>query len=501
MSRKELFLLLICLVGLPAFAQNLAQASPQASQLPVLTLQNVLDAASAAGDDFTLAAKTLDLARKQRSLDLAKQGLAVSASGAYFLADGVGTDGGSSSSIISYDQGLIGKAVSAAAGSSPSSYQGISQVSQGGLALSGPLTKVNLSVSHSIPVPKPTDTSSAFASPPSSVVGLTLTQTVWDGYQGGQYQAALSKSLLTLKGKELAAAQSNSTAITKVKQAYIAMLAAQRDFAVKTQVLGKQQALLSQIQATYAMKQATAIDLKTAQVNARSADIDLRTARKTLDLANERLDVMMGRGAGDRFTVADLEDSPMPAASVDEAIRIGLQRRADVAQLDLNSRSALIDAQVTRAQSVPALSLTGGAGLAVGWLTPAVTAGAISVGAKLGLPVYDSGAADLQAKTSEGQAALYGLQAAQLRKSLSSDIRDYFESARLLAEKVSLAKDSRDLAEAQFELVKAQNNFGTATVQDVLTASVTASTADVNYEAARSAYLSAVLQLSSAMGL
>jgi outer membrane protein TolC len=115
--------------------------------------------------------------------------------------------------------------------------------------------------------------------------------------------------------------------------------------------------------------------------------------------------------------------------------------------------------------------------------------------------VYDSGAADLQAKTSEGQAALYGLQAAQLRKSLSSDIRDYFESARLLAEKVSLAKDSRDLAEAQFELVKAQNNFGTATVQDVLTASVTASTADVNYEAARSAYLSAVLQLSSAMGL
>ena len=58
-----------------------------------------------------------------------------------------------------------------------------------------------------------------------------------------------------------------------------------------------------------------------------------------------------------------------------------------------------------------------------------------------------------------------------------------------------------DLAEAQFELVKAQNIYGTATLQDVFTASVTAATAEENYQTARSAYLGAVLQLSTAMGL
>jgi outer membrane protein TolC len=335
----------------------------------------------------------------------------------------------------------------------------------------------------------------------SSVVGLSLSQTLWDGYPGGQYKAALSKSLLTFQGKELGAAQSGSAAVAKVKQAYIAMLAAQRDLDIKKQVLAKQRSLLAQIEAIYALKQASAIDLKTAQVNARSAEIDANTSDKTLRLANERLAVIMGRAPSERFSVADIDNPEMPAASIDEAIAIGLQKRSDVVQLGLNAKSSRIDAAVTRAQAKPNVSLTGGAGLAIGWMSTPVVASAFSLGAKVALPVFDSGAADLQAKTSEGQAALYELQAAQLRKTLSSDIRDYFESAQLQAEKVVLAKDSMDLAEAQFELVKAQNKYGTATVQDVLTASVTAATADVGYGTAKSAYLNAVLQLSTAMGL
>ena len=471
-----------------------AAATPDA--LPSLTLQQALDAASAAGDDALIAASGLDVAKKQRSLDLAKQGLSLGASGAYVLADGLGDDGSSTS------QAYIGKAEAAATGSSSlSTYQGIAHSPQGSLSLSGPLTKATLSVSHNFPVAQPTNTKTSIDAPQSSVVGLSVSQTVWDGYPGGQYRATLAKSLIAYQGKELSAGQSGSAAVSKVKQAYIAMLAAQRDLAIKKQVLDKQRSLLAQIQAIFAMKQATAIDLKTAQLNVRSAEIDADVADKTLRLANERLAVMIGRGSGERFVVADLEDPRMPADSIDEAIAIGLRKRIDVAQLDLNAKSSLVDAALTRAQAQPSLSLSGGLGAAIGWSASPIVAGALSVGAKVGLPIFDSGAADLQAKTSEGQAALYGLQAAQLRKTLSSDIRDYFESAKLLAEKVGLAKDSMDLSDAQFELVKAQNQYGTATVQDVLTASVTAATAEVGYGTAKSAYLSAVLQLSTAMGL
>lgn len=512
MRRKILIaaaLLTAVATGLGAQDAPQKQSAEPSAPLPLITLKDAIDSASASGDDFLITAGTLEVARRQRSLDLAKQALSLSASGSYGVVDGIGTDTqttastdktviAETSAVQSYDQGLISKAANASNGSTlSSSYNGIASSPAASLSLSGPLTKATLSAAQTIPVPQ----SSIDTVTQQSVVGLSLTQTVWDGYPGGQYKASLAKSLLTFQGKELSATQSGSAAVAKVKQAYIAMLAAQRDLDIKKQVLEKQRNLLAQIEAVYAIQQASAIDLRTARVNARSAEIDVSSSDKTLRLANERLAVIMGRDPGSRFSVADIEDPEMPAASIDEAMAIGLQKRGDVAQLDLNAKSSLIDAALTRAQAKPNVSLSGGAGLAVGWMSPPVVASALSVGAKISLPVFDSGAADLQAKTNESQASLYALQASQLRKTISSDIRDYFESAQLQAEKVALAKESAELAEAQFELMKAQNKYGTATVQDVLTASVTAATAEVGYGTAKSAYLSAVLQLSTAMGL
>ena len=500
--------------GLPAPGQAADPAAAQtevdadAIGLPVLSLDQAIAEAQGSGDDFAIAAGTLEVAKRQRAFDLSKQGLNVGLSGSYQLSDGLGRDGSTgdalSSALTSYDQGLISKAVTASLGSSAiSSYAGVSQLPQGSLTLSGPLTKASLNFSQYVPVASPSDATTptpTFSTPPTSVFGLNLSQTVWDGYPGFQYSGVLRQSLLAYQGKALANVQSLSSAVAKVKQSYVAMLAAQRDLEVKRQVLSKQELLLKQIQATYDMKQATAIDLKTAQVNAQSAAIDVEVAEKTLRLANERLAVIIGRKPDESFVVANIEDPRMPASSVEEAIDIGLKKRTDVAQLDLSARSSRISADIAAAQSRPTVSLVGGAGVAVGW-SPYTVAGALSVGGKIGLPIYDSGAADRQSALNETQAALFDEQSAQLRKTIVSDIRDYFESARLQLKKVALAKDSMDLADAQFELEKAQNKFGTATVQDLLTASVTAMTAEVNYQTARSAYLTAVLQLSTAMGL
>jgi outer membrane protein TolC len=489
--------ILAAIVALAAIGAETAQdqagtlaAGAAAPPLPTITMDMALNEAAASGDDQKLVAQNLGVARLQRSLDLAKQGLTVTASGAYTLADGLSQD------TTTAQQSLIAKAESASTGgSSVASNQGLANSAQGSLALGTPLTKLALSASLILP---PAAASSAL---PSSSIALTASQTLWDGYPGGQYKAALAKSGLTAQGKELAAMQGSSAAIGKVKQAYVAMLAAQRDLDIKKQVLDKQTKLLTQIQAVYKIQQASAIDLKTAQINARSAEIDVATADKTLRLANERLAVIMGRPGGERFAVADVPDPALPSGSIDEAIKIGLDKRTDLAQYELSAKSSLIDAALARAQAQPGLSLTGGVGFAQSWATAPLSADALSVGAKVTLPLIDSGAAGLQAKASEGQAAAYVLQAAQLRKTLSSDIRDYYETAQLLAEKIGLAKQSAELAESQFDLVKAQNTFGTATTQDVLTASVTAATAEVSYGSARNAYLLAELSLETAMGL
>jgi outer membrane protein TolC len=458
----------------------------------IVTLSEAIASAQSSGDDFLIVSSGLEAAKKQRELDLAKQSVSVAASGAYSLADGFGDDE------EAYGQGVLAKAVSASSGSSvSSSYAGLASSPSAGLSVSSPLTKATLAAAQAIPVPQKDIPTVA----QSSVVGFTLSQTLWDGYPGGQYRATLEKSRLSYDGKELAARQGGSSAMAKVKQAYIAMLAAQRDLDIKKRVLDKQSKLLAQIEAVYAFKQASAIDLRTAQVNAKSAELDLKSADKALRLANERLAVVMGRDPASRFSVAELDDPEMPAASVEEAIAIGLERRADVAQLETSASSSRIDARLARAQASPGVSLTAGAAVAVGWTEKPVVAQALSLGAKVAMPVYDSRAAALQAGTSEAQAALYDLQAAQIRKALASDIRDYFEGSVLQAERVSLAKESAELAEAKLELMKVQNQYGTVTTQDLLAASVDAATAEVNYGTARSAYLSIVQQLAAAMGL
>jgi outer membrane protein TolC len=64
-----------------------------------------------------------------------------------------------------------------------------------------------------------------------------------------------------------------------------------------------------------------------------------------------------------------------------------------------------------------------------------------------------------------------------------------------------VAKQSQDLYEAQLKLVQAQNSFGTATNQDLMTAAVNAANAEVSYAAAKNSYLLAVITLETAMGL
>jgi outer membrane protein TolC len=470
------------LAGSGVMAQNADVTVPE-----TINLQQALDAARSSGDDFSIADKTVGVARVQRSLDVARQGFNLAVSGAYSLGEGFGSDS------TSAEQSLISKAESASGLPLTSTSSGLGQIAQGGISLATPSTKLAINASHALPAGAQANQ--------ASIVGVSGSQNLWDGYPGGQASATLAKSALVFQSKELQSRQAYSSAVAKVKQSYVAMLAAQRDLGVKRQVLEKQGKMLAQIKAIYALKQASEIDLRTAEINAKSAEMDVALAEKTLSLANERLAVIIGRDPSLRFSVADVSDPELPAPSVDEAIAIGLSKRSDLAQYALSEKSSEIDAALARASAQPNVSLTGGAGVAVLWESPVLVAEALNIGAKVSLPVIDSGAAGLQARASEGQASLYSMQAEQLKKTIASDIRDDFETVQLLLQKADLAKESASLADAQFELTKTQNTYGTATMQDVLTASVTAATAEVAYETARSAYLLGVLALETAMGL
>ncbi|MBL8965550.1 MAG: TolC family protein [Spirochaetaceae bacterium] len=450
--------------------------------IPTLSLPTCISAALSSGDEIAIAERTLAAARAGHAVTAAKQGLSLSATGSYGATLGLG------------DSSQAKRAGSADGLGLAQSFSGGLSLSQGTQSSTSPFSRLSLTATQGLP---PAASSSSAA----TSVGVSLAQTIWDGYPGGQTRAVVEKSLLALRGKELAASQARSAAVARAKLAYVTMLSAQRVLELRKGSLERQRAMLRQIEAVYALEQASSLDLASASINLRAAELDLRSAEKDLRTARQRLALLIGFPVDQEFAVAEVEDARLPVASVEEAVSTGLAKRTDAAQLELLRESAGIDLALARAQGGASLSLSAGFNAALGWGAAPAVGEAASLGFRVALPLFDAGAAQSQVDAGTALAEIHAIQLRQLRKSIATDIADCYETALIQAERADVAKSSMELAQAQFEVVRTQNEYGTTTNQDLLTASVAAATAAAAHASARSAYLTAVLQLETAMGL
>ena len=462
----------------------------------VISLDEAIASALSGNDDLAIAQGNLQAARAANAANLAKAAPSLSGSASAGVTDGFGNQTQAKS------LGASGIGLGESFSGGLSFAEGTATQSSG--------TRIGLTATHSIPVTPQLSSSGTSEIGVSSSTSLvaSISQTVWDGYKGGQTKAVIDKSLLALQGKELAARQAGSAATTKVKQAYIAALSAQRTLALRLGILDKQRSLLKQIQATYAIKQASAIDLKTAQINARSAELDVESGRHDYALARQRLAILIGLPPDSDFRVAEIAIPKPPAATLEEAVAKGLANRADIAQYDLAGKSSAIDLALAQGSAQPSLVVSGGVGLGYSWGTssgPTVVdpsnGQSISLGLKVGLPILDAGAARAAADAAKAAAGVAAIQAKQLAKNVAADIRDAWWNLQILAERTDLAGQSVDLAESQLTLTREQVKFGTATNQDLMTAAVNAANAEAAWLAAKSNQLLAELTLETAMGI
>lgn len=488
-----------CIAAALALALGAAAfASPR-----VVKLQEAVDAALNAGDEVKIAQGGVDAARSANELAISKAGLSLSGSGSYALTDGLGSGlkeldpvKGTLTPTASSLSGLVGKSGLA------HKLDGSLSLSAGNASASNPYSKLTLSVSESIP---PASVTSAPAAPspvtPTTTIGASLAQMLWDGYPGGQTKASIDKASLAFQIAEQAARQARSAAVSAVKKAYVTMLTAQRSFALGGQALERQALLVKQIEATFALQQASAIDLMSARIAARKAELDLETSRHDLSLATQRLAALMGLASDADFAVAEIEEPPLPAASAEAASASGLAKRADAAQIQLRKRSAAIDLALAKAGSQPGVSMTAGFNMGIVGGDAPGNAGSANLGFKLTLPLLDAGAAKAQVASVVALLDGYDAQEAQLAKKIAADIRDYYWSATILSDRIGLAKMNQELNDNKLALAKTQFQFGTMTTQDLLSAQADAAKAASDYLAAKAAYLVQELDLETAMGI
>jgi outer membrane protein TolC len=473
-------LLLVFLPLFPVFAQE---------EPITLTLSQATDAALGQGADSRILAKNLDIGREQYRLSVAQNSFSLSGSLGENAAYGFG------------DSTLLGDNLLGS---------GFSQTPQAGLSLASSMTNVGLTV---IPYQPPSALADAFSpllslfSPGSSAttpgptgsIGLNVSQTLWNGYPGGTGRAAVEKSMLALRGAELSTASGRQNVVSAVTQAYFVMLGAQRNLTVKREIREQQASLLAQISAVEALKQATAIDLRTAQINAQSADIDARSAENDLRIARIRLAQLIGWPRERTFLAAEQDDPQVPAGSVEEAIAVALKQRTEIQQIELNRQASAIDLAVIKGQTTPTVSVTGGVNVYHDWQL-LTTAGQGSLGLKIGLPILDAGSSEHQLAANRMQNDVYGVKEDQLRASIATDVEEAYELVQVNLQRLQVARLTAEKFDIKFTLKKAEAQYGTATNQDLLDASIDAANArSALVRAQRDAQL-AILQLRNAMG-
>lgn len=479
MPRKRLdarFFPVVVIIFLVSWVPAMAQEAPVS-----LSLAQCIDSALSQGTDSVILQRNLALSREQYNLAVSQSSYSLSAS----LGESA-TYGYGDSTLLTLN----------------SLSSGFGQTPQAGVAFASPTTSLGFNTTPymaSNPLAAEIGAFTGSTPGPSGSFGLSLSQVLWNGYPGGTAKAALEKSLLSYRGHELSLVTGRQTITSAVTEAYFLALGAQRNLAVKQQILEQQNALLAQIRATHALQQATDIDLRSAEINAESADIEVQNARSDLRIAGIRLAQLIGWPREKTLAVAEVEDPQYPVPTVEDAIAEALKRRTDVQQIELDRQSAAIDRALIQGQTTPSVSLTGGANLIVDW-SLLTRAGQGSLGVTVGLPILDAGAAAHKLEANRLQNEVYTAQESQLKARIATDVEEAFNLVQVQLKRLQIARLMSEKLELQFTLKKTEAQFGTATTQDVLDASVSAGDAkSAVVTAQRNAQL-AILQLRTAMG-
>ena len=197
--------------------------------------------------------------------------------------------------------------------------------------------------------------------------------------------------------------------------------------------------------------------------------------------------------------VAEQDDPQVPVGSVEEAVAEALKNRTELQQIELNRKAAAIDRSMIQGQTTPTVSVTAGLNVIHDWQL-VTTAGQGSVGLKVALPILDAGAAGHQLDANRLQTEVYGVQQDQLRASIATNIEEAYDLVQVTMRRLQVARLTAEKYDIKFKLKKTETQYGTATNQDLLDASIDSANAQsALVRAQRDAQL-AILQLRNVIG-
>jgi outer membrane protein TolC len=486
-AARNILIALIALGSFPVFSQQAettsapnAQTAESPAALPAVGLDDAVSAAMTTSPNLKLTAVALDTARAALVQGMAKDGVTVGETGDYSHQGGLGaTTSASTASSL---------AAGAASGGDLSGEN-----IKGGISLTGPSTSLGITAQHSMVEGASSD----------QVSGLVLSgsQTIFDGYPGGQGVAALQEARAAYTIAQIAHDAAVKNTIYLVKQAYYTLLGDQDTVTLRQATVEQAKENLTLYQGLYTAQKATTLDVLQVQVALTQAQLDVRTARNTVASDRKKLSQAIGWPLDKQYSVADRPPPDLPLITSDDALATAMKNRSEILTLDQNVAAAGIALLLQKSQAMPVISLKASVGVGQDW-TANVNNGSIAAGLSIALPpVYDGGLQNALVQQENDALSTYAVQRDQERQSIAIDVENALFNVTDTHDRNALAAQSLEQAQGQYDFEKEKLAVGLGTTLDELTAFSTLATARVALEQAKINYLLAILNLDNVMGL
>jgi len=338
-------------------------------------------------------------------------------------------------------------------------------------------------------------------------VSLSLSQPVLRGFG-----KEITEKDITIAGYAKASSllQWRSAAISKVadtRDAYFALVKARENLTARRSSLAVAKEIHAGNQARVKAGVLASVELLDSEFGVAQREQDLLVAEKNVKDASDSLSVLIQYGVGSELVPADsIPVEPMEVSEQGE-MAIALRNRPDLQDAKVGLESEEFRTKVARNEMLPAVSLTGSAGL--GGLAPGYgdaldelksgNSPFWSIGVTLSFPLgNDAAKADLAAGLLQERQADTRIRS--LTESIRLDVRTALRALDTSMRQVEAAQKGVVLGEARLASFLKRGKVGLATTTDILQAESDLTSSRETLTAARAAYQGAQTLLWKATG-
>ena len=312
---------------------------------------------------------------------------------------------------------------------------------------------------------------------PRAAEGASVNQLVTDF---GRSTNLLSSSEFAAKAEDQNAASTRADILLAVDQAFYNSLETQALVRVAEETVQTRQTLVDKVQALAQAKLKSDLDLSFANVELARAKLLLLESRNNFQASLATLSAILGYASEQSFQLVE-EATPLtpPAPDLQPLIKQALRQRPEIQalqfQVESSQKFGSAEHDLWR-PTVNALGVVGNTPVRDNQITSNWYG---AVGVNVNIPVFNGFLFNARAKAADLQTEVNRQKLADLRNSISRDVRISWQDTNRAYERLSVTQQLRQQASLALDLAQARYNLGLGSIVEFTQAELQKTEADI----------------------